>query len=132
MKTEKVALDCTYKIEITKQDISDIVETAFSDPYVWSGYCTGYATTDIPKEQYIGDYIADGNTYILHDEEDDMDYSLTDTKIIMGIVNFFEDTNGYFALEDFAWIKNGKLNMVDSIVADCIIQYAVFGDIVYG
>lgn len=119
-------------IHVYDEDIDDIVESAFSDSVLWSGYCGGYKK-DKNNHDYIGKYIANGGTFILTDpEEDNAPYELNREVILRGIETFFEMNNGYFAVEDISWVQDGRLNLMDSWIADCIIQCGIFGDVIYG
>ena len=133
MKTYEIEVMTT--IEVTTENISDIVSSAFSDTSLWSGYCGGYPVDEIPKGTFTSDFIANGGKYMLVDnEDDDEEYLLTDEKILDGIGRMYEDVGNTFNEwgTSFEWIKDGKIVDMDSWLADCIIQYAVLGDIVYG
>lgn len=56
----------------------------------------------------------------VYDREDDKDHELTLEKLLNGWKKYAEDHNA----DDF--------DEYDGISADCIMQYAIFGDVIYG
>ena len=111
-------------IHVYDKDIDDIVESAFSDSVLWSGYCGGYKKDKIFSQFSLFEPV--------DPEEDDAPYELNREVILRGIETFFEMNGGYFAVEDISWVQDGRLNMMDSWIADCIIQCGIFGDVIYG
>lgn len=56
----------------------------------------------------------------VYDREDDKDHELTLEKLLNGWKKYAEDHNA----DDF--------DEYDGISADCIMQYVIFGDVIYG
>ena len=115
-------------IIITTNDIDDIMCSALEGGITY--WCC--------RAEVVGDYlgewaheqIARGGTLLLHDAEEDEVYELTSTKLINGIRMAIE--NGDYA--DYGWCTNGELDtcQIDADVADTIIQYALFDEIMFG
>ena len=93
--------------------------------------------------EYLGEYgseqISIGGTLKLHDSEEDTVYELDKEKLLDGIKMYLEDPEKpYDILEsasDSVGCSKGEFVldccMVDAVVADMIIQYALFRTIVY-
>jgi len=124
---ERFALKVTHEIEVTREDIDDIMCSALE-----GGICCWCDAAEIVGE-YLGEYaheqISWGGTLRLHDYEDDVEHELTRDKFMQGLKMFLENGNG-----DLVNIKNRRIDPceIDGECADSIIQYAVFGELVYG
>ena len=64
--------------------------------------------------------VESGGKLTVYDREDDKDHELTLEKLLNGWKKYAEDHNA----DDF--------DEYDGISADCIMQYAIFGDVIYG
>ena len=86
--------------------------------------------------EYLGEYgseqIARGGTLRLHDYEEGKTYELTKEKFLKGVELWAKNPVGCNCLEQI----NGKFRFdccnADAVVCDAIIQYAIFGDVIYG
>jgi hypothetical protein len=79
---------------------------------------------EIPSSQYAFQLLVEGKSvkfYDIEKSDDDSDWILTMDKLIKGIQKDFEERP-----EDI------DLDSTDAITYDCIIQYALFGELVYG
>jgi hypothetical protein len=115
-------------------DINDLVSTALEGGInYWCGEAIiklnpdktyfGVDPKDADKVQFASDVISVGGTLILHDAESEDKWELTLDKMLQGIKMFCE--------------HNGKspenlMDDYDAGDADCIMQYAVMGEIVFG
>ena len=80
--------------------------------------------------EYLGEYateqISKGGSLILYDCESDDKWEINKEKFIKGL-QMYLSKNGS-SLSD-GGIDTG---MIDAIGADCIVQYAIFGELVFG
>lgn len=71
-------------------------------------------------EDVLAEILESGGKLTVYDREDDKDHELTLEKLLNGWKKYAEDHNA----DDF--------DEYDGISADCIMQYAIFGDVIYG
>lgn len=117
----------TTILRVTEEDIDDIMCSALEGGITYWCDCA----------KVIGDYlgewaheqIARGGTLRLHDFEEDKEYDLDIEKLLHGIHKAYSD--GYY--HDYGWCNGLELDccQVDASVADCIIQLALFDDVIY-
>lgn len=124
----------TMKVEmevvLSTEDIDDIMCGALE------GGITYWCNNAEVVGEYLGEYgheqIARGGTLKLHDWEEHKDYELTKEKFLEGAVLWVKNPVGCNCLEQV----DGKLHFdtcnADAVVCDAIIQYAIFGDVIYG
>lgn len=118
------------EIEVTDEDIDDIVCTAFEGGITyWCGYVE-------PVGELMGEYahqqISMGGCLWLYDiEDDDEKWILTKSRLLNGIRMYITNstTKGYPSI---LYGKQIDTSEVDSNIADMIIQFALFEDIIYG
>lgn len=81
--------------------------------------------------EYLGEYaseqISKGGELRLYDCESDEVYTLTLDKFLRGLATYISSCCGFV-------VENGCLDpgAIDAEGADCIVQYALFGDVIYG
>lgn len=134
--------DAKIKVEldviVTQQDIDDIVTTALEGGINY--WCRKAEVVGDYLGEYASDQISRGGTLRLYDREVDADYGLDRDRLLIGIRKYLEDPEKpYDILEsssDSVGCSKGESTldtcMVDGAVADMIVQYALFGEIVYG
>lgn len=111
----------TKQIEVTDENIDDIICDAFEGGITY--WCDNVEVVGKYLGEYASDQISRGGKLILHDFEEDKEYELTLEKFL----------NGYkLAVEDGIFDGDADGDEYDGGVADCIIQYAIFDEIVYG
>lgn len=123
---------------LTDEDIDNIICTAFEGGITY--WCGG---ADVVGD-FLGDYnheqISRGGQLILHDAEDGEEYTLTKEKFLSGLILYVQNTYSSYACDPVDAICifesiNGKMQIdpgcIDSEIADAIIQYALFEDIIY-
>ena len=131
---EKIILKVTMEHEFTIQDICDLMVTALEGGInYWcrkaekklnsDGTYFGVAEEDQNKVDYASDLIAYNGTLILYDAESDDKWELTLDKFLEGIKR--QCINRSIALSDL-------LDNHDACDADCIVQYAIFNELVFG
>jgi len=118
----------TRKCYLSKENIDDIMCTALE------GGITYWANFAEPiEDEVLGEYLHEqltrGGSIRIHDSEDGETYMLTLDKLINGFA--LACKNGYGS----DWFDNDNCVdccMIDAIGADIIVQYAIFGDVIYG
>ena len=115
------------KITLTTENIDDIMVSALE------GGITGWAdAADVIEEKRVADWgheqIARGGIMMIHDFHDDKTYELTLDKFLTGFKLWFESGR-----DRFGAVSTHEVDccLIDGDAADCIIQYALFGDRIY-
>ncbi len=122
----------TLSLKVTDEDIDDIIEKELTHDIV-STWCSKIQ----PSGEYLGadrQQISLGGTLIFVGKDDDDDkYELTKEKLINGIYQYVCEATDYSFMEidEFAELHIDT-TQIDSPDADAIIQYALFGEIIYG
>lgn len=134
MKTEKKFEICTkITVYLTQQDIDDIMVSAFE------GGINYWCRRVVVQGDYLGKYASEqisrgGKLAIWLDEpfEDDKTcYVLDRDKFLAGFKLWIEsDGDSYDAIDH----SDGSVDcgQIDAVCADEIIQYALFGEVVFG
>ena len=133
----KQALKESLDVNVTDEDIDDIVCTALE------GGINYWCNEAEVEGEYLGEYaseqISRGGRLILHDCEEDEKYILDREKLINGIKRYVEDPDKPYDIlcrqdNTIGCHKGYALDccMVDAVVADMIVQYGLFGEIVFG
>lgn len=115
-------------IKVTQEDIDDIMCSALEGGITY--WCCNAEVVGDYLGEYASEQISRGGTLKLYDAEDDEVYELTLDKLLKGIEIAVRD-NCY---SEYEWINGNEIDccQVDAEVADCIVQYALFGDVIYG
>jgi len=113
-------------ITLTNQDIDDIMVTALEGGI--NNWCCEVEVIGEYLGEYASDQISRGGTLrFLEIEESDMNTDITLTSFLEGVKLCME--HGILPVDVDGNIDAG---MVDAELADCIVQYGLFGEIVYG
>ena len=117
-----------YLVPATESDIEGIIVTAIEGG---TGYWAMFdnateAFKDKPKDEPSATWatkilLEDGIITFVDEEDDNAKYDLTIEKLLKGI-----------SLNARHRPFDSNLDNLDIITADCIIQYALFGELVYG
>ena len=124
---DKYEVNVCRTFQLTQEDIDDIVCTALE-----GGINYWCRKAEVVDDDYYGEYASEqvsrGGSLRLYDREEKKTYILTLEKLLNGIKLYLED---YY---DSYCIVDGKIetSMVDAPASDCMVQYAVFGELVYG
>ena len=128
MENNAFFVNITKSVKVTAEDIDDIMCSALEGGINY--WCC--------KAEVVGDYLGEypsvqisrGGTLKLHDAEEDEVYELTLEKFLNGIELAIQ--HNYFA--EYGWCNGNELDtcQVDAEVADCIIQLALFDDVIFG
>lgn len=112
MKTFEVVVKRT----ISQEDVDFLLDAALAGP-VMADWCDLVEIGEEPTEKhsYLSEILTRGGTLELTDGEDDNVYELTLDKFLEAIGKVGVDFENY-----------------DSVVADMVVQTAIFGEVVYG
>ena len=127
---EVTSLKVEMEIVVSQEDVDDIMCGALE------GGITYWCSRAKVVGDYLGEYgheqIAMGGQLELHDREEDEVYILDLEKLLNGIKLYAKNPTGYNCFEQ----KDGHLEIdccnADANVCDAIVQYALFGELVYG
>lgn len=135
MEKKKVfPLKLTINLEITEEDIDDIMSTALEGGiYYW---CARVKVEGEYLGEYASEQISRGGVLKLYDREEEAAYELTREKFMSGLGMYLENPiyetlyigDGEYFVDEKYKVDVGN---IDAIAADRIIQYALFGEIVY-
>ena len=118
------------EIEVTDQDIDDIVCTAFEGGINY--WCNSVEIVGALLGNYTHEQISkDGYLYLYDIEDDDEKWILTKSRLLNGIRMYIHNS----MVRDYPLILFGNeidTSEVDADIADMIIQFALFEDIVFG
>ena len=125
MKEFEVKPEITVKV--TQQDIDDIMGTALDCGI--SYWCYRAEVIGEYRGEYASDQISRGGMLRLWDSESDEKYILTLDGFLNGLKLWMENEK-----DEYGIIQNGALDTcnVDACIADAIVQYAIFKDVIYG
>ena len=120
----------TVKTEWTfsPQDIGDLLVCALEGGInYWCNKAEQGSYPDVPLEykdriEYASDFIGYGGTLILHDDETGKKHELDITKFLKGIERYCEESGT---------APQNLMDTHDAGVADQIVQYAIFDELVY-
>ena len=125
MNEKKYTVRAEVEVNLTQQDIDDIMVAALE-----GGICYWCRKAEVIGE-YLGEYASDqisrGGSLILYDADSAQTWELTLEKFLNGVKLYFEQ-GCHVQVEDNA-IDAGDIDAND---ADCIVQFAVFGEVVFG
>ena len=111
--------------KINDETIDDIMATALE------GGITYWANKAEPVGGLLGEYGSDqisrGGTLHIYDAEEDASYELTLDKFLTGLSLYL--AHSYDEVVYDGWVDAGN---IDAIGADRIVQYALFGEVIYG
>lgn len=120
-------VDANCKFKLTQDDIDDIMAGALE-----RGVNYWCKKAEVVEEEYLGEYaseqISRGGSLHLYDGDGDNVYLLTREKFLKGMSLLVE--KGY---DEYNAVSGSKVDTckIDAIIADKIIQLAIFGEIMY-
>lgn len=126
----EVTLKCELEVVVTDEAIDDIMCGALEGGINY--WCDRVRVDGDYLGEYASEQISRGGRLMLYDCEDDEVYMLDKEKFLKGLEMYIKDP----MTEDILDIHNGVVNVepcyADADVCDTIIQYALFGEIVFG
>lgn len=131
-----MVLNCALDVRVRNEDIDDIMVSALEGGINY--WCRKVEVKGDYFGEYASDQISRGGELVLHDAEENKLYTISKEKFIEGLKKYIAAGNtGCIAREkNSIGVYTGKLNIdpcnIDAGAADCIIQYALFGDVIYG
>lgn len=119
------------QLSITDEDIDDIMAGALEGGITY--WCDDANVFGDYLGNFASDQISKGGKLMLHDMEEDKVHLMTREAFIDGVVKYLENPNPYDILDgsDRGFIKIDTCKC-DAVVCDMIIQYAIFGEVIYG
>ena len=133
---DKVSLKAEMEVVLSQEDIDDIMVGALEGGINY--WCDEAKVVGDYLGEYASQQISRGGQLLLHDFEKDKTCMLDKEKFLNGIRLYISNGNTYCLeiLRGNYGIPTGKDKLdtcrLDAGMADCIIQYALFGEIVYG
>lgn len=124
MSEKKFTVRPQIEVNMSQQDIDDIMATALDSICYW---CRKAEVVGNYLGEYASDQISRGGTLILHDAESAQTWELTLDKLLNGLKLYFEQ-GCHVQVED----NTIDTCDIDGNDADCIVQFAVFGEVVFG
>lgn len=125
---KKYEVRAEIRIELTQENIDDIMVTALEgDITYWCSEASpecGELLKEYPSEQ-----ISRGGALLLYDFEEEAYRRLDLEKFLKGFKLWVENGG-----DEYGAIEDGKVDCcnIDADCADAIIQYALFGEVIYG
>ena len=122
-------VDINRRVFLTQEDIDDILDMALDGGITY--WCD---SAEIGEAEYLGEWaneqIACGGTLILHNREDNKEYTLTLEKFLNGFA--IACRKGYSNCLE--WFSGDSIDIarMDAEAADVIVQCSLFGDAIYG
>ena len=129
MENKRFEVAVQIHVKLTTENIDDIMVSALE-----GGICYWASEAEVVEEKRCADWgheqIARGGALIIHNAESDDKWELTLEKFLNGVKLWIQNgEDQYHALQ-----KDGTLDtcVIDGEMADLIIQYALFGEVVFG
>ena len=122
-------LKIEFTVELTNNDIDDIMSTALEGGIV--SWCDEARVVGCYLGEYASDQISRGGQLILNDYESEEEHMLTKEKFIEGFKKYLKQPHGSDILEYVDKKLRVDTCYIDADIADMIIQYALFGELVY-
>lgn len=125
---KKFTVRSEIEVNLTTQDIDDIMVAALEGGIT---YWCSKAEVDEGKRcaDWGHEQIARGGVLILHDAESSDKWELTLEKFLEGFKLWLENGG-----DEYGAVSGGEVDCceIDAGCADSIIQYAIFGEVIYG
>lgn len=119
-------VETSKRFRIKARDIDDIM-CASLEGGVTQLWCSEARVVGDYLGEYASDQISRGGSLIFYDLEEDAEYELTLDKFMKGLAKYVAE--GPENILDDGWVEPCD---VDAIIADAIVQYALFDDVIYG
>lgn len=111
--------------ELSEKDIDDIMSAALDGGICY--WCRRVEVVGEYRGEYASDQISRGGSLILYDAESSDKWELTREKFLAGLKQYIENGGSDCVVDECI-----DPSEIDSEAADCIIQYALFGELVFG
>lgn len=117
----------TIEVNITSQDIDDIMVCALEGGVNY--WCRKAKVVGKYLGEYAHEQISRGGSLVLYDAESSDKWELTLDKFLNGVKLALEQGVGFGVNPADGSIDTCE---IDSLAADCIVQLALFGEVVFG
>lgn len=123
-KQKTFELQVNIDLKLTQQDIDDIMASALEGGITY--WCRRAEVVGEYLGEYASDQISRGGVLKLLDAESSDVWELTREKFLEGVKKYVE--------HDTCSVDGGRIDTceIDGDAADCIVQYALFGEVVFG
>ena len=123
MSEKKFTVRPQIEVNLTQQDVDDIMSTALDSIDYW---CRKAKVVGEYLGEYASDQISRGGSLILYDAESSDKWELTLEKFLNGVKLYFEDGC-------HVHVEDGCIDAcdIDGNDADCIVQFALFEKVVF-
>ena len=134
MSAETIQID----VKIDDQFFEDIIVTALEGG---SNYWIGHVIIkhpdenkpkDTPNSIWAADALNKGGVVKFYPDDEEKSYSLTKESLIYGLKHWINNNPSGFELYNKDDYNNIDAGDIDADDADAILQYALFGEVVYG
>ena len=115
-------------LDLTDEDILDIMCAALGSIGYW---CRSIEPVGSRSDESVPDVILDG-TVVVKTVDDATVYELTREKLLNGIVDYLNSESCHLEISREGNKISFDIGQVDDEVSDCMLQYALFGEVVYG
>lgn len=118
-------LNINFDVEYDNEVIDDIMATALEGGITY--WCDNAEVVGDYLGEFASEQISRGGTLKLHDSEEHKTYELALDKFLVGLAKVVSERG-------LDVLYHGKIEPanIDAEDADAIIQYAIFGEVVYG
>lgn len=114
-------------IKVNAEDIDGIMACALEGGITF--WCDEARVVGEYLGKYASDQISRGGQLLLHDMEEEETYLLNKEKFLKGLKIFLDNSEGKICKLDSGYEVDPA--NIDANDADSIIQYAIFGELVY-
>ena len=124
---KKFEIRAEIVVHLTDEDVDAIMVSALEGGINW--WCKEAEVVGDYLGEFASDQISRGGMLILHDAESTDKWELDIEKFTQGFRLWLEHGG-----DRYGAVSNGKVDTceIDGEMADQIIQYALFGDVVFG
>lgn len=128
----KTNIKIELNIDITDENIDDIMTTALEGGINYWCNKVEVKDKDYKDKKYASDVLSVDGVLLMHDAEEDTIYELTKEKFINGLSKFLLKKGMSYFCDADAHELEIDCGMIDAGDADTIVQYALFGEEIYG
>lgn len=127
MKDKKFEVVAEVKVRLTCEDVDDIMCSVLDAIGYW---CRKAQVVGEYLGEYASEQISRGGTLTLYDAESSDKWTLDLEKFLNGVKLWLQNGDDrYGALQGDGTLDTGE---IDGEMADMIVQYALFGEVVFG
>lgn len=128
MSDKKFPVHVSYDVVLTSEDIDDIMSAAL-DGGITHWCCRAEVVEDDYYGELASEQISRGGSLRLYDCEEDEVYVLTLEKFLTGFRLWIESGQDLYGAVTKTGVDTGE---IDGEMADWIVQFALFGEVVFG